>query len=82
MGWLIEEGSVLDADYLHRPGQLHVVYSLGVLPHTGSMWQALSNVASPEAIFRCYHERGFVLLKLVTPQGLGCNEFVFIKQTE
>jgi hypothetical protein len=82
VGWLIEEDSVLNADYLQRPGQLDVVYSLGVLHHTGAMWQALSNVASPKAIFRCYHERSFVLLELVTRQGLGCNEFVFIKQTE
>lgn len=42
--WTIEEGSVLDADYLQRLGQFDVVYSWGVLHHTGAMWQALANV--------------------------------------
>jgi 2-polyprenyl-6-hydroxyphenyl methylase/3-demethylubiquinone-9 3-methyltransferase len=43
--WVIEEGSVLDAGYLRRLGQFDVVYSWGVLHHTGIMWEALANVA-------------------------------------
>lgn len=43
--WVIEEASVLDRDYLSQLGQFDVVYSWGVLHHTGSMWDALSNVA-------------------------------------
>ena len=43
--WLIEEGSVLDREFLARLGQFDVVYSWGVLHHTGAMWQALDNVA-------------------------------------
>lgn len=43
--WLIEEGSVLDRDYLGLLGQFDVVYSWGVLHHTGAMWQALDNIA-------------------------------------
>lgn len=43
--WLIEEGSVLDRDYLGRLGQFDVVYSWGVLHHAGAMWQTLENVA-------------------------------------
>lgn len=42
--WVIEEGSVLDLDFLLPLGQFDVVYSWGVLHHTGAMWQALSNV--------------------------------------
>lgn len=42
--WVIEEGSALDADYLLRLGQFDIVYSWGVLHHTGAMWQALENV--------------------------------------
>lgn len=38
-------------------------------------------VASPEAVFRFYRDRGFLLQELVTRQGYGCNEFVFVKQT-
>ena len=43
--WAVEEGSVLDRGYLAALGQYDVVYSWGVLHHTGAMWQALANVA-------------------------------------
>jgi hypothetical protein len=40
-------------------------------------------VAKPEEIFDRYHKLGFTLKKLKTcAGGLGCNEFVFLKQTE
>ena len=42
--WLIEPGSVLDNDYLASLGQFDIVYSWGVLHHTGDMWRALGNV--------------------------------------
>ncbi|HTF33689.1 MAG TPA: class I SAM-dependent methyltransferase [Myxococcota bacterium] len=43
--WTVEEGSVLDASYLARLGCYDVVYSWGVLHHTGAMWDALGKVA-------------------------------------
>ena len=36
-------------------------------------------VAKPEEIFEYYKGRGFVLEKLRTSGGLGCNEYVFRK---
>src|ERR1044071_7082198 len=42
--WKVEEASVLDADYLNSLGTFDVVYSWGVLHHTGEMWRALDNV--------------------------------------
>lgn len=42
--WHIEQGSVLDEQYLASLGTFDVVYSWGVLHHTGAMWQALENV--------------------------------------
>lgn len=42
--WSIEQGDVLDKDYLNSLGQWDIVYSWGVLHHTGNMWQALGNI--------------------------------------
>ena len=43
--WTIEEGSVLDAEYLASLGTFDIVYAWGILHHTGSLWQALENVS-------------------------------------
>lgn len=172
--WTVGHGSALEMEYLAGLGQFEIVYSWGVLHHTGAMWKALDNVgrlvadggllfvsiyndqgkksqrwrkikhaytksskpiqfviaiavcvalwwrrwlkdllrlrpfetwlnygrprgmsawrdlldwvggypfevARPEQIFSFYRERGFVLKRLRTNGGLGCNEFVFSK---
>lgn len=41
--WEIFQGSVLDSDFLKGLGQFDLVYSWGVLHHTGSQWQAIEN---------------------------------------
>jgi SAM-dependent methyltransferase len=43
--WSIHEGSVLDAAFLESLGTFDVVYSWGVLHHTGALWTALQLVA-------------------------------------
>jgi 2-polyprenyl-3-methyl-5-hydroxy-6-metoxy-1,4-benzoquinol methylase len=48
-GWQIEEGSVLDEAFMRGLGAFDVVYSWGVLHHTGAMWQALGHAALPVA---------------------------------
>ncbi len=170
--WQVETGSILDPAYLDELGQFDIVYSWGVLHHTGNMWLAMNSVtplvrpggllfialyndqdfisrfwlkvkrlycsgrsgrmiiipvffsffvilglitdclrqrsplrryteyrrsrgmsilydwidwfggypyetAKPEKVLDFYVERGFNLTKLVAPQSLGCNEFVF-----
>ncbi len=47
--WIIEEGSVLDEDYLNSVGHFDIVYAWGVLHHTGDMWKALENIQIPIA---------------------------------
>ncbi len=63
--WMVEEASVLDRDYLGRLSQFDVVYSWGVLHHTGAMWQALENVAALVAgdgwlFIAIYNDQGWV----------------------
>ena len=175
--WTIEQGSVLDGGYVAGLGAWDVVYSWGVLHHTGDMWRAIDTtiaavapggrlfisiyndqglksrlwravkrtynalpsalrkpfviavmgpfelraalgwtargepwryvqswtrykrrrgmsrwhdlvdwvggypfeVASPDAVFDFCRDRGLVLERLITRQGLGCNEFVFVR---
>src|SRR3990167_3524185 len=43
--WIIEQGSVLDLAYLDSLPQCDIVYSWGVLHHTGAVWSATENAA-------------------------------------
>jgi SAM-dependent methyltransferase len=47
--WTIDEASALDEDYVRALGLFDVVYSWGVLHHTGQMWRALENARLPVA---------------------------------
>ena len=47
--WIIEEESALNRAHLQSLGIFDVVYSWGVLHHTGEMWQALENAWLPVA---------------------------------
>jgi 2-polyprenyl-6-hydroxyphenyl methylase/3-demethylubiquinone-9 3-methyltransferase len=44
--WEVDQGSVLDRGYLDRLGLFEVVYSWGVLHHTGDLYAALENAAA------------------------------------
>lgn len=48
--WKIMQGSVLDRRFMDSLPKSDIVYSWGVLHHTGSMWEAIENAA------RCMHE--------------------------
>src|SRR5712691_8414442 len=44
--WTVRPGSILDEAYLQTIEPADIVYSWGVLHHTGDMWQAFKNASS------------------------------------
>jgi len=73
--WLIDEGSALDAAYLSGLGRFDVVYSWGVLHHTGAMWSALDNAA------RLVAPRGKLFIAIYNDQGKISHRWRAIKRT-
>ena len=44
-GWCVDRGSILDATYVASLGEFDIVYSWGVLHHTGAMGEALKQAS-------------------------------------
>ncbi len=42
--WQVTQGSILDNDFIQTIAPADIVYSWGVLHHTGNMWEAMNNV--------------------------------------
>jgi 2-polyprenyl-6-hydroxyphenyl methylase/3-demethylubiquinone-9 3-methyltransferase len=73
--WRIDEGSALDAGYLAALGRFDVVYSWGVLHHTGAMWPALDNAAGAVA------PGGKLFIAIYNDQGKISDRWRAVKRT-
>lgn len=73
-GWQVEQASVLDPAYLGRLGKFDVVYSWGVLHHTGKMWDALANVAPMVA------DGGRLFIAIYNDQGKTSRRWTAVKK--
>lgn len=72
--WTVMEGSVLDPDFLATLGQFDVVYSWGVLHHTGNMWQAFDNVVP------LVKRGGRLFISIYNDQGKFSRRWLVVKR--
>lgn len=72
--WHVERGDVLDEVYLQKLGAFDVVYSWGVLHHTGAMWQALAHAASLVA------DNGHLFIAIYNDQGRPSRTWAQVKK--
>lgn len=72
--WSVVEGSVLDKSFIESLGSFDIVYSWGVLHHTGSMWEAIENVAE-----RVRHG-GMLMVSIYNDQGKISGRWTALKR--
>lgn len=73
--WKVEQGSALDREYVESLGKFDIVYSWGVLHHTGNMWAALENASLPVA------ENGKLFIAIYNDTGSQARRWKWIKKT-
>src|SRR4051812_49312550 len=73
--WKVERGSALDPVYLKSLGEFDIVYSWGVLHHTGQMWKALDLVGGP------VKKGGKLFIALYNDQGWRSRFWWRVKKT-
>lgn len=72
--WEIQQGSVLDERWLSGLGKFDIVYSWGVLHHTGAMWTAFQN------IILCVRCPGVLFISIYNDQGLMTKIWTMLKR--
>lgn len=72
--WRVERGSVLDSEFLGTLGSFDIVYSWGVLHHTGAMWQALANVGG------LVRPGGLLFISIYNDQGAASQRWTKVKR--
>ena len=74
--WNIMQGSVLDSGFMSKIGTFDVVYSWGVIHHTGNMWKGL------DLIDNCVKPGGGLLfISIYNDQGPDSKRWKFVKKT-
>lgn len=71
--WQVEQGSALDTEYMRQLGQFDVVYSWGVLHHTGAMWIGIENAS------RRVTNSGRLFIAIYNDQGLKSHGWWLVK---
>lgn len=72
--WMILHGPALDGDFLARCGEFGVVYSWGVLHHTGAMWDAIKRLEA------CVVADGLLFVANYNDQGWKSDAWTRLKR--
>jgi 2-polyprenyl-6-hydroxyphenyl methylase/3-demethylubiquinone-9 3-methyltransferase len=72
--WAVSQASILDGALPERLGTFDVVYSWGVLHHTGRLWEALENAA------RMVSPGGLLFIAIYNDQGRASRIWAKVKQ--
>ena len=72
--WTVARGDATDAAFMHDLGVFDVVYSWGVLHHTGQMWSALEHAC------RAVKPRGRLFISIYNDQGLRSRLWRAVKR--
>ncbi len=72
--WTIERGDALDKNYMSHLGAFDIVYSWGVLHHTGNMYEAFRNSE------KLVKSKGFLYISIYNDQGLESKVWKKIKR--
>lgn len=83
--WKIEKGSALDKDYIESLGKFDIVYSWGVLHHTGEMWKALEYAEIPvknggDLLIAIYNDQGDISKGWAVSKKLYVNNGYVVKK--
>jgi len=73
--WKVQEASVLDGEFMKSLGQYDIVYSWGVLHHTGDLWTAMENAQQRVA------PGGKLFIALYNDTGSQSTRWHWIKKT-
>ena len=72
--WTVEQGSVLDKQFLEKFPKADIVYSWGVLHHTGHMIEAFENVATR------VKDGGRLFISIYNDQGRASRHWTWVKK--
>jgi len=72
--WVVERGSAIDRSYVSALGSFDIVYSWGVLHHTGAMWEGLDIACGAVA------DGGRLFVSLYNDQGGASRRWARLKR--
>ena len=73
-GWNVEQGDALSKEYLFKYSKYDIVYSWGVLHHTGNMYLALENASN------LVKEDGTLFIAIYNDQGRESRRWTRVKK--